>query len=191
MGQPPRQSLRVLFCLLGLHTSTAIAEPLSRQSLPDLEDRFTFNPQGQYQPRFTGLLNTSRKNSTGAAEILAPIFQNSQGILFTDVRIGNASQAVYQISAGGGLRYFLHPNLIGSTYIFMNHQEDYQHGPESAVTTGIELLTHGYEGRFNAQFQQPEPACSPQSTAAQLYAKVSPLPVCQERSATISPAPKT
>mgnify|MGYP001445142539 CR=1 FL=1 len=152
MGQPPRHSLRVLFCLLGLHASTTMAQPLSDQSLPNLDDRFTFNPQGKYQPRFTGLFDTNRNNRSGAGEVMAPVFQNSQGILFTDVRTGNSSQAVYLTSAGGGLRYFVRPNLIGSTYIFMNHQEDYRHGPESAVTTGIEFLADGYEARFNAQF---------------------------------------
>ncbi|WP_208990322.1 hypothetical protein [Pseudovibrio brasiliensis] len=147
MSQLSRTLLRVLFCLLAMATSTSMA-----QSLTDLDDHFTFNPQGKYQPRLIGLFETDRNNTSGAAEIITPVFQDSQGMAFADIRVGNSSEAVYLLSAGGGLRHFVSPNLIGSTYIFMNYKEDYKRGPESAITTGIEFLAHGYEARFNAQF---------------------------------------
>ncbi|KZL16995.1 hypothetical protein [Pseudovibrio sp. Ad26] len=159
MGQFLQTLLRILLCLVALNTSASQAQPLF-----DLDDHFTFNPQGKYQPRLIGLFETDRNNTSGAAEVITPVFQDSHGMFFADVRSGNSSDAVYLISAGGGLRHFVRPNLIGSTYIFMNYKEDYERDPATAVTTGIEFLANNYEARFNAQFPtskvrilEPEP----------------------------------
>ncbi len=152
MGLRLRSFLYLLLSLFGLYASDSLG-----QSFPNLEDRFTFNPQGKYQPRLIGLFETDRNNTTGAAEIIAPLFQNRKGIAFADVRSGNSSEAIYLLSAGGGLRHFLAPNLIGSTYLFLNYKDDYEYGPETAVTAGIEILADGYEARFNAQFPTSKP----------------------------------
>lgn len=70
MGQLLQTLLRILLCLVPLHTSASLA-----QSLFDVDDHFTFNPQGKYQPRLIGLFETDRNNTSGAAEVITRSFR--------------------------------------------------------------------------------------------------------------------
>ncbi|KZL20254.1 hypothetical protein [Pseudovibrio sp. WM33] len=182
MGQLLQTLLRILLCLVALNTSASQAQPLF-----NLDDHFTFNPQGKYQPRLIGLFETDRNNTSGAAEVITPVFQDSHGMFFADVRSGNSSDAVYLISAGGGLRHFVRPNLIGSTYIFMNYKEDYERGPATAVTRASSFwqITMRLASTHNSR--QAKSVFWNQNRVAQTNAKALLSSTFQERLATTSP----
>lgn len=152
MGQPSHSLLKLCSSFLLLWSINCMAQPLS-----DRSDPFTFNPQGKYQPRVVGLFETDRNSTAGSGELLTPVFQNNRSIFYSDIRAGNSSSAVYLLSAGGGIRHHVHPELLGNAYMFFNYKEDYVRGPEEAVVLGLEFLADGYEARINALFPTSKP----------------------------------
>jgi|GEM_PF-2139705 len=109
-----------------------------------------FGPEGKYRGHFELEYRGSNDRQTGTGNLFAPLWQDEDSLLFTDLRYQNDDAGSGEYNLGLGFRQMINDKFILGGYGFFDQRTTNNDNTFNQATLGLEALTEDFDVRANA-----------------------------------------
>lgn len=115
-----------------------------------------FGPDGKYRGHFELEYRGSNDRQTGTGNLFAPLWQDDDSLLFTDLRFQNDDAGSGEYNLGLGFRQIIADEIIVGAYGFFDQRTTSNDNTFNQATLGVEALTEDFDLRANAYIAEKD-----------------------------------
>ena len=115
-----------------------------------------FGPEGKYRGHFELEYRGSNDRQTGTGNLFAPLWQDDDSLLYTDLRYQNDDAGSGEYNLGIGFRQAFNDSFILGGYGFFDQRTTNNDNTFNQATFGVEALTEDFDLRANAYIAEDD-----------------------------------
>lgn len=115
-----------------------------------------FGPEGKYRGHFELEYRGSNDRQTGTGNLFAPLWQDDDSLVYTDLRFQNDDAGSGEYNLGLGVRQILGDEFIVGAYGFFDQRTTNNDNTFNQATFGVEALTEDFDVRANAYIAEKD-----------------------------------
>lgn len=115
-----------------------------------------FGPEGKYRGHFELEYRGSNDRQTGTGNLFAPLWQDDDSLVYTDLRYQNDDAGSGEYNLGLGVRQILGDEFIVGAYGFFDQRTTNNDNTFNQATFGVEALTEDFDVRANAYIAEKD-----------------------------------